>query len=181
MLLKPTHISIDSFYNYLANQARHAPSSWQRPAEDDPKPKTRRKKQVSWPLWTVVEVKDCLCFSVCESEHKNKDRTVLIFFFFFSRKGDCKMPQILSRSISKSPTECVNRKNMPYNWDTLECYSKYCMWPKSFTMWASSQYRSCLPLIHGHRAFFLPSQRSNSICIASSAVLGMEKYYVINK
>lgn len=139
-----------------------------------------RKRKCYSLFWTLVEVKEGLCFSVCKNECESKGATVLPITVF-SRKANGKMPQVLLRSISKSCTEGVNNTDMPYNRDTLELYSKYWMWPKSFTMCAASQYRSCPPPIHGHTAFFLSSQRSNSICMASSAVLGMEKHYIINK
>lgn len=186
MLLKPAPISIDSFYKCLANQARHAPSSceicrrWHQTQSTEVFLYFWRKRKYRSLIWTLVEVKEGLRFSVCENECESEGATVLPITFF-SRKGNGEMPQILLRSISKSYTEGVNNTNMPYNRDTLELYSKYWMWPKSFIMWAASQYRSYHPPIHGHTAFFLSSQRSNSICMASSAVLGMEKHYVITE
>lgn len=47
VLLKPAPISIGSFYKSLANQAKHAPSSWESPAEDDPKPRAVRWLRIS--------------------------------------------------------------------------------------------------------------------------------------
>lgn len=101
-----------------------------------------------------MEVKEGLCISVCKSEFESEGVSVLITFF--PRKDNGEMPQILSRSISKSYTEGVNSINVPYNRESFELYSKYWMCPKFFTVRSASQYRSYFPPIYGHTAFLVP-------------------------
>lgn len=54
VLLKPLLISVDSFCKWQNQASRHALSSWQRPAGDDPKPETVRWFYISEEKWGIV-------------------------------------------------------------------------------------------------------------------------------
>lgn len=64
--------------------------------------------------WTLVEVKEDLCFCVHKTECESKGAAVLLITFFSPpRKINGKMPEIVSKSISKSYTEGMNSTNVP--------------------------------------------------------------------